>query len=645
MLFMLSMKGLFCVSGVFSGSAKRFWVLVLLLALSVTRPSLTAEAAQPVILMEEEPHVGTEVVLIADPASVPPDAVIEWAISGDVKPVLLRAGGRECAFTPTNTLPITVTAIVHDYSGTSLGNAETTLTPKEYALEIVVASRDPIALWDATEKTSVSEDVLMTNRPIRLRAQLVPAFRGEVSFAWTADPSTAVLSADGGADLIITRSQAGDSEVTVSAFNRAGVLLGRGSSTVGVALPSSVLQESERARRAWETWERAEEAWEAGDYAKAMELGAKAQAAAPRDQDIAKGFRAMTTKHSRLLRALDFRNKASDQIAKGLHDDALKSLRLAQVVWPTDEGTALIRKKEKEIDELRVKRQQAEWLRDTASAYDQEGLFEEAIAYYEKSAAVLPSDAIQERIARIRQRLELMTDANHYASEGSAMERDDDIEGAIAHYSASIVSNPDAALKQHIEELRLVLERRKKQAAALYQEGQALARKGDAKGALIRYLESRRVWDTEAAQKRIDELKRVVSADSVPRGPEDFGIGTRADAARLARSADALYLNRRVEEAAPLYRKSLAIFPNDELKAWVERVEAILHDRRALQAANAKVREGNALLNAGKTAEAMACYREALAIHPNAEVEAFLARSGEHPAQEDPAPASAGRRK
>ena len=57
------------------------------------------------------------------------------------------------------------------------------------------------------------------------------------------------------------------------------------------------------------------------------------------------------------------------------------------------------------------------------------------------------------------------------------------------------------------------------------------------------------------------------------------------------------------------------------------------------------MREGNALLNAGKAAEAMARYREALAIHPNAEVEAFLARSGEHPAQEDPAPASAGRRK
>ena len=98
--------------------------------------------------------MGTEVVLIADPASVPSDAVIEWAISGDVKPVLLRAGGRECAFTPANTLPITVTAIVHDYSGASLGDAETTLTPKEYAIEIVVASRDLIALWDATEKAS-----------------------------------------------------------------------------------------------------------------------------------------------------------------------------------------------------------------------------------------------------------------------------------------------------------------------------------------------------------------------------------------------------------------------------------------------------------------------------------------------------------
>ena len=53
--------------------------------------------------------------------------------------------------TPGNIVAI----IVHDYSGTSLGNAETTLTPKEYAIEIVVASRDPITLWDAVDRKSV----------------------------------------------------------------------------------------------------------------------------------------------------------------------------------------------------------------------------------------------------------------------------------------------------------------------------------------------------------------------------------------------------------------------------------------------------------------------------------------------------------
>ena len=128
--------------------------------------------------------------------------------------------------------------------------------------------------------------------------------------------------------------------------------------------------------------------------------------------------------------------------------------------------------------------------------------------------------------------------------------------------------------------------------------------------------------------RRIRDLERNVKNDKPLRNPEDFGIGTQADAARIIKDADALYLQRQDEKAAALYRKALAIAPNDELRAWITQLEDKIRERRAAQAANAQIKAANALFKAGKIPEAAAKYREALAAHPNPEVEAFMKANG-----------------
>lgn len=562
---------------------------------------LPAQAAAPAILLEQEPHVGEEVVLSVAPASVPSNATLEWVISGDVNPILLRAGGRECAFTPRNTQPIVVRATLRDQSGNPLGESDKTLNPKEFLVEISVIADEPVKLWDPIEKKDVPAGALLAGRPVRLRAKLTPPFRGAHSFEWTADASTALLDGDVPSDSIIRRSETGDSEVRVTAFNAAGLRLGEGSTVISVTLPTVAFSTSERSREAWQNWQRAQSLWGEGKHAEAVKLSQQAQAAAPRDPDILNGVKAMTTNYARLLRAADFRKKSEEQRGKGLFDESLKSLRLAQVVWPTAEGTKGIQDLEKKIDELRVQRQKADWLRDTASAYDQEGLFEDAMDYYAQSAAVLSSDAIADRMARIKNRLALMSEADRYAGEGSALEREGQLQEAINHYSASIMSNPDTALKQHIAELQDVIAKRKRQSTALYREGMDLQRKGSGPEALQRFRESQRMWASSDAQQRTAELEKTVSSNAPLRGPEDFGIGTSADAARIVKNADSLYLQGRLEEAAALYRKSLAIAPgNAELRAWIGELEGVLRERKNVQAANVLIRQGNALFKAGK---------------------------------------------
>ena len=336
----------------------------------------------------------------------------------------------------------------------------------------------------------------------------------------------------------------------------------------------------------------------------------------------------MAANYSRYTRGIELRARAKEQQNNSQFADALQSMRRAQVVWPQDENLSDISELEQIVDEIRIKLQSAQWLRDTASAYDQEGLFEEALEYYSKSLEIVSSDAVENRIAKIKERLIKIADADRYASEGSALERDGKLQEAINNYTASIVSNPDNALKQHIEELQKVMTKRERKAQVLYKEAADLQRKGNAADALLRYKESQAIWEMPEVARRIRDLERNVKNDKPLRSPEDFGIGTGADAARMIKEADALYLQRQDEKAAALYRKALAIAPSDDLRNWITQLETNIRERRAAQAANAQLKAANALFKAGKINEAAAKYRDALAIHGNPEVEAFLKAHG-----------------
>ena len=596
--------------------------------------SLLALACSPALsalrfLNEREAHVGEEYTLSPDPASIPTDAVIEWSVSSNVKSVLLRAGGYECALTPVDTSPIQVTATVRDKtSGSSMGSITKTIVPSEFGVEISIVP-EPVLLWNPFERKETDAGALPTGRPIHIRAKLKPSSKEDHTFAWTVDAATAVLSQDA-QDLFIQRSETGDSELSVKAFNAGGVLMGKGESVITVALSRSTFEDSARSKQAWQDWQKAQALWKEKKYTEAFELANGAQAAAPRDSEITGGVKSMASNYARYLRGEELRRKAGEQRAQKLYDEALKNCRVAQVVWPTPEGTQMIQKTEKEADADRVLRQKAKWLMDTASAYDQEGLFDEALDYYAQTLALVSSDAVEKRVERIKNRLALIADADRYAAEGAALERKGQLEEAINQYSASLTSNSDPALRQHLHELQSVVSRRQKQAARLYDEGMKLERKGSNAEALQKYRESQRMWESVGTQDRIEELEKTVTTPSAPvRGPEDVGLGTQADAAQLIRQGDTLYLQRRLDEAAAFYRKALAMSPaNDSLRAWIKSLEAVLRDQKAAKTANDLFRAGNTLFRAGKIQEAMAKYKAGLAAHPNAEVEAFLKKQG-----------------
>lgn len=589
-------------------------------------------AAQPSIIINGDAHVGEQAVLSVEASQIPQNGSVEWSVTPTtgLNParISLRAGGREFAFTPLDTEPVRVVASFSDRNGNIISSTERLITPKEFTIDISVVIDKPLTLWDSARRSNyaLSPDILMANSPIRLRASINPAFRGQHTFKWDSDAATAIMSQDE-SDILIRRSSVGNSEITVTAFNAQGIRLGSGESIVNITLPVSTYEESAMEREAWQAWKKSQELWDTKNYAEAVQLAGHAVTLSPRDTEIAAGLRAMNMNYARYSRAQKLREDAGTFTTSGRLDDALKNLRIAQVIWPVDDGERIIKAAEERVEAQRKLQQQANWLRDTASAYDNENMYEDALEYYAKSIAIVSSDAVIDRMERIRNRLTLIANADTYAEEGSVLEREGKLQEAQLKYGASLQSNPDATLRQHFEELQSVISRRERQANALNREGQDLMRRNQNQEALRRFTESMNVWPTDTARQRLNQLRNVrLPQDAVIRGPEDFGIGTRTDAQKIIQEADELYAAGKLDEAVTLYKKAQTIAPSDEMRRWLSRLEAVLKERDAVNTANRQIAEANALFKSGKKKEALELYRDSLKTHKNSEIEAFIRR-------------------
>ncbi len=596
---------------------------------------LTINAAwAAVTLTNTDPHVGEQVIFSVQSSQIPSGGSVEWSVAPTTGKnparISLRAGGREFAFTPLDTQPVKVTANFINYNGEIIDTSESTITPTEFVINSSVVVDKPLTLWDSSKHSNnvMKDSDLLANTPIKIRAELAPDFKGEHTFKFISDAATALMSQDEN-EIFIRRGSVGESEITVTAFNSSGIKLGQGSAKIRINIPMSRFEESTREREAWNLWQKAQEEWESKNYANAVKLANNAVNLAPRDTEISEGMRAFNTNFARFTKAEKLRDDAKKLDSSKKFDDALKNLRAAAVIWPLDTDAEEISQAEQKVNDYRLLVQQSNWLIDTGRAYDSESMFEEALEYYAKGIAIVSNDAVSDRMEKIRNRLTLIANADKYAGEGNTLEREGKLTEALQKYGASVLSNPDATLKTHIEELQSVIARRERQAQALYREGNELMRKNSNQEALKRFRESINVWPNEDARRRIAQLRNVrLPADTVLRSAEDFGIGTRIDAQRIVNEADSLYSQGKLDEALALYRRAQSISANPQLKDWLTRFENSIRERNSVSAANKQINEANALYKAGKTKEALDLYRESLKVHPNKEIESFLKRQG-----------------
>jgi len=575
----------------------------------------------------EKAYIGCEVLLSIDgSAAKVVDASFEWTIEGNAKPILFRRGGLECRITPVDTEPIKAVVSAFGPSGNFLSSSDITLTAMEFSVDITMIAPEPFMLWDAKTKQDVAADGLIAGEPVQFKVKLVPDYERPIHCAWNTDASTAIRSGENEEIVTIVRNEIGDAELSIVVRDAGGLVLGRGAKNVNVPIPRSMVDDSIRRRKAWNQWMTAQSQWDAKNFDEAVTNATEASIIDQETIEITEGFEAMNANYARVLRS---RKLTADAVA--LHGeqqfvDALKTYRRAYAAWALSETESSIKALESEIDKIRIRRQQAEWLKDTGAAYDQEGLFENALKYYKETMALQPDDAVSQRAERIEKRLASIMQAKALSADGRNLESKGQLLEAVDKYKESLKFETDTALETHMKELEETIKERRARAATLRREATDLQRRNNEAEALLRYRESHALWPDPELEKRIADMEKTVkeATQQVVRTPEDFGIGTQADAARLLHEGHALYKEGKYREALEIYRKSFAISKDDRLADWISRVETSLKEYEAVIQANLLIKEANNLYNEGNRAKALEKYKESLVIHPNAEVENFI---------------------
>jgi tetratricopeptide (TPR) repeat protein len=119
----------------------------------------------------------------------------------------------------------------------------------------------------------------------------------------------------------------------------------------------------------------------------------------------------------------------------------------------------------------------------------------------------------------------------------------------------------------------------------------------------------------------------------------------KAQAQALRSQAQAQQQQGRIPEAIAGYKQSLALWPDPQLQAFVTQLEQVWVERQARQSQAQQMRnQAQALQQQGRVAEAIARYRQSLSIWPDPELEAFVRRLevGQSQASALPGPAPTG---
>ncbi len=293
---------------------------------------------------------------------------------------------------------------------------------------------------------------------------------------------------------------------------------------------------------------------------------------------------------------------------------ALASADEAKALQPTNERIANYRKLieqrlaagEKENEKIKA----AKELRDRGEAAQKQGKIPEAVSSFRESLKILPDPALEAHVktleARLAQDRDKVETAKRLRAEGEALQGQGKTAEAVAKYRESLKYVPDARLEEHIK----VLEAKLAGETAKIETAKKLRAEGEAlqsQGKTAEAVAKYRESLKYVPDARLEEHIKVLEAKLAG---ETAKIET---AKRLRTEGEALQSQGKTAEAVAKYRESLKYVPDAKLEEHIRVLEA----QEARQAGQRKAadqlwQEGTALSNQGRPGEALAKFKESL---------------------------------
>ncbi|MCL1940676.1 MAG: tetratricopeptide repeat protein, partial [Synergistaceae bacterium] len=238
--------------------------------------------------------------------------------------------------------------------------------------------------------------------------------------------------------------------------------------------------------------------------------------------------------------------------------------------------------------------------------------------------------AEEEKKFREAQALQLRKDAEQLMKQKNR--RDD----AIQLYRESLNFAYNKAADDLVKEADTKAARAR--ADELIREAEALVKQNKPEEALEKYkLAFTKVPNDQKLAGEIKKLENVLlkavaeptaAALSVDTKPEenvvDHDDSEQLKAAdNLFKEANALYTQKKYNEALSKYKESYELSKNEKLKEFIDRFEKTVVD---VEKANSFVRKANELYRQGNFTEALENYRESLKVYKNPQVEEFIVK-------------------
>ena len=606
-------------------------------------------------VIPQKPNIGQEVKLqVTTKPPIGEDIIgFWWGIPG-----YWTGTGDKVSFKPKDAKPVKVT--VHAKTkdgGDEVGTKEVTITAEAYAVSISEPRylESPPQIWQCDTQlgqaqkcgmVTVKPSQFMVHRDIFFKATITPN-PDSPRYKWTVEPSGSCGFPGSGSEIKLNCSSTGTYTIKLEVTNADGAKLGEAAQSVTISISKEQIDNSKKAKEAYEKLQKAKELVSQGKLDEGIALASEALKIYPKNTEADSLAKKWTQDKNSIAGYLSEMEKLMTSLK---FPEARRELERAKAMHaryqPVVDAESNLKKKEdeykkKQHDIAKVK-QDAAQLFAAGDRFLQAYNFDVAAEQYQKGLALLQGKGItdspdipkytklrDDTLAKIKHIRALLTAAAPVANSQGVV-ADDNLQQALRSVNEVLALQPqNGEALDFKKKLEAKADAAKKSAEAM-KAADALAAQGKTlwqaqkyEDALKKYSDaSARYREAIALQQSPDAQQKLAALD---KALNDYRAGQK-----LMSEGMELEKQKKYPEAIAKYRESLRILPDVKLEQHIAKLEAEIKKQQTAQANSLQAKklrdEGEQLQNQKQYAAAVAKYRESLKLLPDPALEQHIAK-------------------